>query len=69
MREILFKGAGVNIFDASVRESRGVLYGYRYISLHKMAVWSDVRPWCSFVEMRVLLLCLENSMSSSWPRL
>ena len=23
-------------------------------SLHKMAVWSDVSPWCSFVEMRML---------------
>ena len=69
VRQVLFKGAGVNIFDAPVRESRRVLYWYRYVSLHKRAVWSDVRPWCSFVEMRVLSLCLENSMSSSWPRL
>ena len=61
MRQVLFKGAGINLFEASVRESRGFLYGYRS-SLHKMAVWSDVRPWCSLVEMRVLSLCLENSM-------
>ena len=29
-------------------------------SLHKMAVWSDVSPCCSFVEMRMLSLCLEK---------
>ena len=47
MRKILFKGARVTLFDAS--------------SLHKMAVWSDVSPWCSFVKMRMLLLCVELS--------
>ena len=32
VREILFKGAGVNLFDASVRKVSGVfLYRYRYI--------------------------------------
>ena len=31
MREILFKGAGANLFEASVRESFRLLYGYRYI--------------------------------------
>ena len=36
-------------------------------SLHKMAVWSDVSPWCSYVEMRMLSLCLENTKSSRWP--
>ena len=36
-------------------------------SLHKMAVWSEVSPWCSFVEMRMLSLCLENTKSSRWP--
>ena len=69
MRQVLTKGTGINLFDASVRESLGLLYGYRYTSLLKMVVWSHVRPWCSFVEKRVLSLCLENSMSSSWPRL
>ena len=50
MREILFKGAGVNLFKALVRESTGTDTS----SLHKMAVWSDVSPWCSFVEIRML---------------
>ena len=36
-------------------------------SLHKMAVWSDVSPWCNFVEVRMLSLCLENTKSSRWP--
>ena len=31
LREILFKGAIVNLFEAMVRESVGFLYGYRYI--------------------------------------
>ena len=31
LREILFKGAGVNLFEASVRKSFRFLYGYRYI--------------------------------------
>ena len=62
MREILFKGAGVNLFDASVQKRFRFLYRYRLYtsSLHKMAVWSDVSPWCSFVEMRMLSLCLEK---------
>ena len=47
MREISFKGTRVTLFDAS--------------SLHKMAVWSDVSPLCSFVEMRMLLSCMELS--------
>ena len=43
MREILFKGAGVNLFEASVRTC------FRFqvsdiLSLHKMAVWSDASP-------------------------
>ena len=33
-------------------------------SLHKMAVWSDVSLWCSFVEVRMLSLRLENTKSS-----
>ena len=36
-------------------------------SLYKMAVWSDVSPWCSFDEMRMLSLCLKNNKSSRWP--
>ena len=36
-------------------------------SLHKMAVWSDDCPWCSFIEMKMLSLCLENTKSSRWP--
>ena len=36
-------------------------------SLHKMAVWSDVSLWCSFEEMRMLSLCLENTKLSRWP--
>ena len=31
VREILFKGAGVNLFEASVRKSFRFLYGYRCI--------------------------------------
>ena len=31
-------------------------------SLHKMAVWSDVSPWCSFVEMRMLSLCQADGL-------
>ena len=31
MREILFKGARVNLFEASVQESLRFLYGYGYI--------------------------------------
>ena len=31
MREILFKGAGVNLFEASVQRSFRFLDGYRYI--------------------------------------
>ena len=33
-------------------------------SLYEIAVWSDVSPWCSFVKMRMLSLCLENTKSS-----
>ena len=32
-----------------------------------MAVWSDVSQWYSFVEMRMLSLCLENTKSSRCP--
>ena len=63
VREILFKGAGVNLFEASVRSFR-FLYGYRYI---KFAQDGCVVRWCSFVEMRMLSLCLENTKSSRWP--
>ena len=59
MREILFKGAGVNLSEASVRKVSGFCSGTDTASLHKMAVWSDVSPWCSSVEMRMLSLCLE----------
>ena len=45
----------------------GLCTGTDTSSLHKMAVWSDVSPWCSFVEMRMLPLCLENTKSSRWP--
>ena len=38
----------------------GVCTGTDTSSLHKTAVWSDVSSWCSFVEMRMLSLCLEN---------
>ena len=31
MKEILFKGAGVNLFEASVRKRFRFLYRYRYI--------------------------------------
>ena len=34
-------------------------------SLRKMAVWSDVSPWCNFVEVRMLSFCLKNAKSSS----
>ena len=60
MREILLKSAGVNFFEASVRESFRLCRGIDTSSLHKMAVWSDVSPCCSFVEMRMLSLCLEK---------
>ena len=42
----------------------GFCTGTDTIRLHKMAVWSDVSPWCSFVEMRMLSLCLEKTKSS-----
>ena len=72
MIEILFKGAGVNLFVASVRKSFRFLYGYRYINLIKFAqdgcvVRCQGSPWCSFVDMRMLSLCLENTKSSRWP--
>ena len=44
----------------------GFCTGTNASSLHKMAVWSDASPWCSFVEMRMLSLCLENAKSSRW---
>ena len=63
VREILFEGAGVNLFEASVRKSFRFLYGYRYMELLcTRCLWSDVSPWCSFVKMRMLSLCL-----SRWP--
>ena len=40
MREILFKGAGVNLFEASVRKVSGFCTGTDTSNLHKMAVWS-----------------------------
>ena len=67
MREILFKGTGVNLFEASVRKSFRFCTGTDTSSLHKMAVWSDVSPWCNFVAVRMLSLCLENTKSSRWP--
>ena len=68
MREILFKGAGVNLSEVSVRQKvSGFCTGTDTSSLHKIAVWSDVSPWCSFVEMNMLSLCLENTKSSRWP--
>ena len=67
MREILFKGA-VSIFLRHRYEKvSGFCTGTDTSSLHKMAVWSDVSSWCSFVEMRMLSLCLENTKSSRWP--
>ena len=65
VRETLFKGAGVNLFKASVRESTGTDTS----SLHKMAVWSDASPWCRFIQMKMKMLsfCLENAKSSRWP--
>ena len=66
----MVKGAGVNLFEASVREVSGFCTGTDTSSLHKMAVWSDVSPWCSFVEVRMLSLCLEitklMSLVVSW---
>ena len=46
MREILIKGAGVNLFEASIRESSVPVQntGTETSNLHKMAVWSDVKP-------------------------
>ena len=68
MREILFKGAGVNLFEASVQKRFSFFCtGTDTSSLHKMAVWSDVSPWRNFVEVRMLSLCLENTKSSRWP--
>ena len=60
MREILFKDGSVDLFEALVRKSFRFLYRYRY-SLHKTAVWSDVSPWSSFAETRLLSLCMENT--------
>ena len=36
-------------------------------SLHKTAVWSDVSPWSSFVETRLLSLCVENTKVKQMP--
>ena len=67
MREILFKGAGVNLFEASVQKRFRFLYRYRYIKFAQDGCVSDVSPWCNFVEVRLLSLCLENTKSSRWP--
>ena len=67
MREILFKdlGAPVSIFlRHRYKNVLGFCTGTDTSSLHKMAVWSDVSPWCNFVEVRMLSLCLENTKSS-----
>ena len=66
---ILFKGAGINLFEAIFFFffKSGFCTGTDTSSLHKMAVWSYVSPWCSFVEMRMLSFCLENTKSSRWP--
>ena len=55
MREILFKSAGVNPIFLRYRYEKvsGFCTGTDTSNLHKMAVWSDVSPWCSFAEMKM----------------
>ena len=36
MRDILFKAAGVNLSEASVRKKFRFLYGYRYIKFQML---------------------------------
>ena len=67
MRDILFKGAGVHFLRHRYEKVSGFCTGTDTPSLHKMAVWSDVSPWCNFVEVRMLSLCFENTKSSRWP--
>ena len=52
---------GIVVTDRTLRHRyekvSGFCRGTDTSNLHKMAVWSDVSPWWSFVEMRMLSLC------------
>ena len=52
MREIFFKGAGVNLFEASVQKRFRFLYRYRYIKFAQDGCVVRCSPWCNFVEVR-----------------